>query len=90
MRDRKMIAQAMQKVGNEASSPSMRTVRRNLIDSSRQNSTAAIISPYFITTPRKNDARTRGVYVSLAREEAVGLPSMLPVLEAVVQSGRRS
>src|SRR5207237_2381744 len=45
-------------------------------------------SPYLITNAEKMTAELEDVYVLLHEKKLSGLQSMLPVLEAVVQSGR--
>jgi chaperonin GroEL len=46
------------------------------------------ISPYFITNAEKMVAELEDAYVLLHEKKLSGLQAMLPVLEAVVQSGR--
>ena len=46
------------------------------------------LSPYFITNAEKMTAELEDVYVLLHEKKLSGLQSMLPVLEAVVHSGR--
>src|SRR5512136_3479294 len=46
------------------------------------------ISPYFITNAEKMVVELEDVYVLLHEKKLSGLQAMLPVLEAVVQSGR--
>ena len=46
------------------------------------------LSPYFITNAEKMTAELEDVYVLLHEKKLSGLQAMLPVLEAVVQSGR--
>jgi chaperonin GroEL len=46
------------------------------------------LSPYFVTNPEKMTAELEDVYVLLHEKKLSGLQAMLPVLEAVVQSGR--
>src|SRR4030088_955344 len=86
----KMIAQAMQKVGNEG----VITVEEN---KSLQTEVEIVegrtfdrdsLSPYFSTTTQKMTAELEDAYVLLHEKKLSGLQSMLPVLEAVVQSGR--
>ena len=46
------------------------------------------ISPYFITNAEKMLAELEDAYILLHEKKLSGLQSMLPVLEAVVQSGK--
>jgi chaperonin GroEL len=46
------------------------------------------LSPYFITNAEKMTAELEDAYILLHEKKLSGLQAMLPVLEAVVQSGR--
>src|SRR4029434_8093661 len=46
------------------------------------------ISPYFITNAEKMLAELEDAYILLHEKKLSGLQSMLPVLEAIVQSGK--
>src|SRR6266513_1638535 len=86
----KMIAQAMQKVGNEG----VITVEENKSLATEVDIVEGMkfdrgyLSPYFITNAEKMTAELEDVFVLLHEKKLSGLQSMLPVLEAVVQSGR--
>src|SRR6195256_4573612 len=86
----KMIAQAMQKVGNEA----VITVEENKSLETEVDIVEGMqfdrgyLSPYFITNAEKMVAELEDAYVLLHEKKLSGLQAMLPVLEAVVQSSR--
>src|SRR5438876_10768427 len=84
-----MIAQAMQKVGNEGvitveEAKSLDT-ELDVVEGMRFD--RGYLSPYFITNADKMLAELDDPYLLLHEKKLTGLQAMLPVLEAVVQSG---
>jgi chaperonin GroEL len=85
-----MIAKAMQKVGNEGvitveEAKGMET-ELDVVDGMQFD--RGYLSPYFITNAEKMVAELENPYILLHEKKLSGLQAMLPVLEAVVQSGR--
>src|SRR5512146_1741830 len=85
-----MIAKAMQKVGNEGviTVEEAKTAETELDVVEGMQFDRGYISPYFVTNAEKMIAELEEPYILLFEKKLSGLQAMLPVLEAVVQSGK--
>ncbi len=85
-----MIAQAMDKVGNEGviTVEEAKSLETELDVVEGMQFDRGYLSPYFITNADKMVAELEDPYILLHEKKLSNLQSMLPLLEAVVQSSR--
>jgi len=86
----KLIALAMDKVGNEGviTVEEAKTAETTVDIVEGMQFDRGYLSPYFITNPDKMEAVLEEPYILLHEKKLTSLQPMLPILEAVVQSGR--
>ncbi|HEY4251611.1 MAG TPA: chaperonin GroEL, partial [Roseomonas sp.] len=85
-----MIAQAMERVGNEGviTVEEAKSIQTELDVVEGMQFDRGYVSPYFITNAEKMIADMDNPYVLIFEKKLSQLQPMLPLLEAVVQSGR--
>jgi chaperonin GroEL len=85
-----MIAKAMQKVGNEGviTVEEAKSLETELDIVEGMQFDRGYISPYFVTNAEKMFAELEDPYILLHEKKLPGLQALLPLLEAVVQSGK--
>src|SRR5512135_2280319 len=86
----KMIAEAMQKVGNEGviTVEEAKGITTELDVVEGMQFDRGYVSPYFITNAEKMVAELDQPYILIHEKKLSGLQPMLPLLESIVQSGR--
>src|SRR5579883_2310880 len=85
-----MIANAMQKVGNEGviTVEEAKSLETELDVVEGMQFDRGYLSPYFITNAEKMTAELEEPYILVHEKKLSSLQSLLPVLEAVVQTGK--
>ena len=84
------LSRAMEKVGNEGviTVEEAKSLDTELDVVEGMQFDRGYLSPYFITNPEKMIAELEDPYILIHESKLSGLQPMLPLLEAVVQSGR--
>ena len=85
-----LVADAMEKVGGEGviTVEEAKTTETTLDVVEGMQFDRGFVSPYFVTNPEKMTVELAEPYILIHEKKLAGLQSLLPLLEAVVQSGR--
>jgi chaperonin GroEL len=86
----RFLAEAMQKVGNDGviTVEEAKSLETELEVVEGMQFDRGYISPYFVTNTEKMKAELEDPYVLIHEKKLTGLQTMLPLLEAVVQTGK--
>ncbi|WP_134495547.1 chaperonin GroEL [Microvirga pakistanensis] len=86
----RMLAEAMQRVGNEGviTVEEAKTAETELDVVEGMQFDRGYLSPYFVTNAEKMIAELEDPYILIHEKKLSNLQSMLPILEAVVQTGK--
>src|SRR5690349_10397995 len=86
----RFLAEAMQKVGNEGviTVEEAKSLATELDVVEGMQFDRGYLSPYFVTNAEKMRAELEDPYILIHEKKLSGLQAMLPVLEAVVQTGK--
>src|SRR5436309_6982588 len=86
----RLIAEAMQKVGNEGviTVEEAKSLETELDVVEGMQFDRGYLSPYFVTNAEKMIAELENPYILIHEKKLSGLQAMLPLLESVVQSSR--
>lgn len=86
----RMLAEAMKKVGNEGviTVEEAKSLETELEVVEGMQFDRGYVSPYFVTNAEKMRVELEEPYILIHEKKLSGLQSMLPLLEAVVQTGR--
>jgi chaperonin GroEL len=86
----RFLAEAMQKVGNEGviTVEEAKSLETELEVVEGMQFDRGYVSPYFVTNPEKMRVELEDPYVLIHEKKLSGLQAMLPLLEAVVQTGK--